>query len=74
MARQQALEQFHRPGLERLRQQRVVGVAETRLGHFPGLVPGDGVLVDQDAQQLGDGDGGVGIVELDGDLLGEVLQ
>ena len=74
VARQQALEQLHRPGLQRLRQQRVVGVAEGRLRHLPGLVPGDGVLVDQDAQQLGDGDGGVGIVELDGDLLGEVLQ
>ena len=40
VARQQAPEQRQRPGLERLGQQRVVGVGERALRDVPGLVPG----------------------------------
>ena len=57
VARQQPLHQRHRPGFQRLRQQRVVGVGEGRLRDRPGLVPVEFVQVDQHAHQLGDGDG-----------------
>ena len=39
VARQHALEEAHRPGLQRLGQQRVVGVAEHADGDVPGPVP-----------------------------------
>ena len=60
--------------LQRLGQQRVVGVGEGRLRDRPGLVPGDAVLVDQEAHQLGDRDGRMRVVELDRDLVGQVAQ
>src|SRR6202035_2122613 len=64
----QALEQFDRPGLERFRQQRVVGVGQRRYRDLPGIVPADVVEIDQDAHQLGDGEAGMGIVELHRDF------
>ena len=54
VARQQPLHQRHRPGFERLRQQRMVGVGEGRLSDRPGLVPFDTVEVDENAHQFGD--------------------
>ena len=74
MARQQPTEQGQRPALERLGQQGVVGVAEGVGGDVPGLVPAEAVLVDEQAHELGDADRGVGVVELDGPLLVEVMQ
>ena len=71
---QQPLEQRDRPLLERLGQQRVVGVAEDLLGDVPGLVPRHALLVDQHAHQLGDGDGRVRVVELNGHLLREAHE
>ena len=64
MARQQPFEQFDRPGLERFRQQRVVGVGQRRHRDLPGIVPADVVEIDQDAHQLGDGEARMGVVEL----------
>ena len=66
VARQQALHQRHRPALQRLGQQRVVGVGEGGLRDRPGLVPFEAVEVDQNAHQLGDRDRRMGVVELDG--------
>ncbi len=71
VARQQQLEPRQRPFLERLGQQRVVGVGQRPLGEVPRLIPSEARLVEQDAHQLGDGQRRVGIVELDGDLLGQ---
>ena len=68
MPRQQPLEQLDRPGLQRLRQQRVVGVGQRRDRDLPGLVPAEIVQVDQDAHQLGDGEARMGVVELHRDL------
>ncbi len=65
MARQQPFEQLDRPGLERLRQQRVVGIGQRRHRDLPGLVPAEIMQIDQDPHQLGDGETGVGVVELD---------
>ena len=67
MARQQDLEPLERPFLERLGQERVVRVRQGLLGQVPGLIPAEVRVVQQDPHQLGDGEGRVRIVELDGD-------
>ncbi len=72
--RQVALEQLDRPGFERFRQQRVVGVGQGRLGDLPGVVPHHAVMVDQQPHQLGDGQARMGVVELHRRLLGEAAQ
>jgi hypothetical protein len=69
-----ALEERHRPALEGLGQQRVVGVAEGAGGDLPGRSQDSPALVDEDAHQLGHGDGGVRVVELDGDLVGKLVE
>ena len=74
MPRQQPLEQFDRPGLQRFRQQRVIGVGQHRHRDLPRFVPAEIVQVDQDAHQLGDGKARMGVVELHRDLGGEVAQ
>ena len=74
MPRQHALEQRHRPALERLGQQRVVGVGEGADGDPPGLVPRQPVHVDQDAHQLGDGDARMRVVELDRGAVGQEMD
>ena len=38
------------------------------------LVPAEAALVQQDAHHLGDGEGRVGVVQLDGHLVGQVLE
>ncbi len=74
MARQQPLEQLDRPGLERLRQQRVVGVGQRRDRDLPGFVPAEIVQVDQDAHQFGDREARMGVVELHRGLLRKAAQ
>ena len=71
MARQEALEQRDRPGLERLRHERVVGVGEGAHGDVPRRVPLQAMHVHEDAHQLGDGDGRVGVIQLERDLVGQ---
>ena len=74
MPRQQPLEQFDRPGFQRFRQQRVIGVRQRRHRDFPRLVPAEIVQVDQDAHQLGDGKAWMGVVKLHRDFQSEVAQ
>ena len=69
--RQHQLEQADRPVLQRLGQQRVVGVGQRPPRQVPGLVPAELRLVEQDPHQLGDGQRGMRVVELDGDLVGQ---
>jgi hypothetical protein len=72
VARQQALEQAHRPHLQRLGQQRVAGVGEAlRWVMSQASSQSSTFLVDQDAHQLGDGDHRMGVVELDDELVGK---
>ena len=52
----------------------MVGVGEHLLADAEGLVPVKAALIQQDAHHLGDGQSGVGVVQLDGDLVGQVLQ
>ena len=63
--------QRERPLLQRLGQQRVVGVGQRPLREVPRLVPAELRLVEQDPHQLGDGQRRVRVVELDGDLVGQ---
>ena len=69
--RQQQLEPAQRPFLQRLGQQRVVGVGERPSREVPGLVPAEARLVEQDPHQLGHGQARMGVVELDRDLVGQ---
>ena len=73
VTRQDALEKRHTPPLQRFRQQRMVGIAESSRDDLPGFLPWQILLVDQEAQQIDDGDGRMGVVELNGDLVGEVV-
>jgi hypothetical protein len=69
MPRQHLLEPGDRPLLQRLGQQRVVGVGERALGQVPGDVPAEPLVIDQDAHQLGHRQSGVRVVHLDRRLL-----
>ncbi len=71
MTRQHLLEPLDRPLLQGFGQERVVRVGERLLGEVPGLVPSQVRIVEEDAHQLGDGQGRVRVVELDGDLVGQ---
>ncbi len=73
VARQHAGEKRHGPLLQRLGEQRVVGVAEGQLHDGPGGVPAELLLIDKDALELGDGHRGMGVVQLHRDLGGEVF-
>ena len=72
VARQHAAHHGHRPGLQRFGHQRVVGVGEHLAALGPGAVPRHLVVVHQDAHQLGHGDGRVGVVQVDGHLIGQL--
>jgi len=71
MPRQQALEHRHRPGFERLRQQRMIGVREHAFGYLPAFLPGQCVLIDEQPHQFRNRHSRVGIVELNGDRVGQ---
>lgn len=71
MPRQHAGEERQRPLFQCLGKQRVIGVGKGLAGDRPGLVPWHVVLVHQQAHQLGDADGRMGVVELDGEFLVE---
>ena len=74
VAGQKPLEQRHGPAFQRLRQQGVVGVAEGVPGNIPGLVEFQAVDIDQQAHHFRDGDGRMGVVQLDRHLVGEICQ
>ena len=72
VARQHMLHQPHRPGFQCLGHQRVVGVGKHLPADSPGRVPCHVMRVAQQAHQLGDADGGMGVVEVDRHLVGQV--
>ena len=67
VARQQRAEERDGPLFQRLGHERVIGVGERVRGDAPGGVPIHLVLVDEEAHHFGDGDGGMGVVHLDGE-------
>ena len=72
MSRQHHLEPGKRPLFEGFGQQRVVRVRQCPFSNFPGLVPCEAGLIEQDAHQFRHSHSRVGIVQLDGDLFGEL--
>ena len=73
-AREQAIKDVDVPGLEGLGQNRVVRVGEGLGNNCPGLFPAEAMLVHEDAHEFGDGEDRVGVVELNGVVLGEAVQ
>ena len=74
VARQQRLDQLLIPALQRFRHQSMVGVGEGFAGDGPRIVPAHLVLIKQHAQQLRDGDGRVGVVQLDHFIIRQLMQ
>ena len=72
--RQDARDHVLGPALQRLGQQRVVGVGEAALRRLDRLGQREAVLVGQQAHQLGPGDRGMRVVQLDRRLLGQPAQ
>ena len=58
------LEHFNRPALQGLGQNGVVGIGTSFLCHFPRSLEVDALDIDQEAHQLRNGQGRVGIVQL----------
>ena len=74
VAREDPLEEAHRPGLQRLRHQGVVRVCEGPPGDVPRPVPLEVVDVEQQAHQLGNGDGRMRVVQLNRHVIGECIE
>ena len=62
------------PALQRLAHHRVVGVGQGLAGDVPGLIPAVVILIHQQAHQLGHAQRGVGVVDVDGHLVCQVVQ
>ena len=71
---QYPFQQSYRPGFERLGHQGVIGITTGRAGDPPGIRPLQVALVDQQAHQFRHGQRRVGVIELDGHLLGKARQ
>ena len=71
VARQQPFHQWNRPDLQRLGQQRVVGVTERGPDDLPGFLPRHLVHIQQNAHQFRDGDRRMRVIQLDRRLLGQ---
>ena len=72
--RQQASKQVEIPFFEGLGKQGVVGVSHGTAGDVPRLVPFHVTIIDQQTHQFCHRDGGVGVVELNGPVLREVVN
>ena len=73
-ARQERTEHVDRPLLQSLGQDRVVRVRHRLARDLPCLVPSESLFIDQDAHELGDGDRRMRVVDVDGDLVGELPE
>ena len=73
-AGQQLTEQGDIPLFQCLRHNGMVGVGKGLLGDLPALFPAVAAVVHQNAHQLRDGQGGVGVIELNGIELGKAIH
>ena len=73
-ARQLALDEPLRPGLERLGHDGVVRVVDAGGDDGPRLVPAEAVVIEQQAHELGDDERRVRVVDLDDVVLGKVAH
>lgn len=69
VARHRQFEQFHRPAVERFRQQRMVGVGKCPDRQLPRLIPAKSGVIEQSAHEFRDSHRRVRIVELYGDAI-----
>ena len=65
---------MHGPAFQGLREQGVVGVGKGPGDDAPGLLPGQLLQVHEDVHELGDAEGRVRVVELDGHLHGRTRE
>jgi hypothetical protein len=72
--RQDPADEVHRPGFQCFGQHRVVGVGKGFFTDGPGVVPCQPFLVHEQAHEFGNGDGRVGVVELDGNEVGQFCK
>ena len=73
-AGQQLLEHIHRPGFQCFRQDSMVGVSHSVAHHCPCFIPFHLLLIHKDAHELRHDESRVCIVDMQGNLLGEVAQ
>ena len=73
-AGQAVAEHILAPALERLLHDGVVGVGDGAVDDAPRVVPGEAALVHHDAHQFGHAEGGVGVVDMDGDAIGQTVE
>ena len=69
---EKSLNQRHGPFLQRLGQDGMVGISKRRSHNLPCNIPLEIFDIDEDTLQLDDGERGMGIVQLNGDLIGEL--
>jgi len=74
VTRKQILEHGNGPGLKSLGKNGVVGVSEGLVADSPSFVPIKTLKIDEDTHELSDGDGGMSIVKLDGDIVGDFAE
>ena len=74
MARQELAHDAAAPCFKRLGSKGMVGVEAHLPGDRDGLRPRDRTFVVQDADEFGDGEGRMGIVELNGGSVGEIVK
>ena len=65
---QDSLKHGHRPSLQSLREQRVVGVGKRLGADAPCSIPAQILCVHQNVHELRDGQSWVGVIQLDGNL------
>ena len=73
-AGQALAEEILRPALQGLGHDGMVGIGHGAGDQIPSRVPGIAALIQQDAHQLGNGQGGVGVVDVDGGVVRQVVQ
>ena len=73
VARQDLTDHVDRPGLERFGHQRMVGIREDLAADVKSAVPAEFMFVNQQTHQFGDRQHRMGIIQVNGDLVRQVV-
>lgn len=73
MPRQKPFKQMHTPLFKRFWQDSMIGIRESVINNVPRGLLIEMFLVDHDSEQFNNTQRGMGVIELDGSLVGEVL-
>ncbi len=68
------MQQVHVPGFQCFRQDGVVCISKGFATDIPSLCPGQVFFIHQDAHQFRNGNGGMGVVQLNGNLLRQFAE